>query len=120
MGWLSASLVIGFFLVDQAANLGSNIWLSKWSDDVESFNVTSERNLYLGVYASLGIAQGLCYVVFILCILLCQILKQFSSQIFVELWPAMLLRKNVSLESTTVLVKLAMLRAVKILKLPQQ
>lgn len=58
MGWLPAVLVIVFFVLDQAAAMGGNLWLSKWSDDTNAFNVTSKRNMYLGVYASFGLAQG--------------------------------------------------------------
>ncbi|XP_067934007.1 multidrug resistance-associated protein 1-like isoform X2 [Watersipora subatra] len=59
MGWLPAALLLFFFVVDQGCAMGGNIWLSKWSDDEESFNDTSARNMYLGVYASFGISQGL-------------------------------------------------------------
>ena len=58
MGWLPAVLVLVFFMLDQAAAMAGNLWLSKWSDDVSAFNDTSRRNMYLGVYASFGFAQG--------------------------------------------------------------
>ncbi|XP_067934005.1 multidrug resistance-associated protein 1-like [Watersipora subatra] len=58
MGWLPAVLLLFFFMVDQGCAMGGNIWLSKWVDDEESFNDTSSRNMYLGVYASFGISQG--------------------------------------------------------------
>lgn len=58
MGWLPAFLVVFFFVLDQGAAMGANIWLSKWADDVNAFNDTSARHMYLGVYASFGLAQG--------------------------------------------------------------
>ncbi|KAF2879992.1 hypothetical protein ILUMI_26180, partial [Ignelater luminosus] len=49
--------VILLYIVAQAFNIGSNIWLSTWTTDK---NVTSEkRDLYLGVYGALGLAQVL-------------------------------------------------------------
>lgn len=47
----------------QAFAIGSNIWLSVWSDDKEATNsngtqVVGKRDLYLGVYAALGLGQG--------------------------------------------------------------
>lgn len=58
MGWLPAVLVIGSFIIAQSAEVGGNMWLSRWSDDADAFNVTSKRNMNLGVYASFGLGQG--------------------------------------------------------------
>ena len=43
---------------DQACSVGSNIWLSDWTEDYEAFNDTHKRNVYLGVYGALGFGQG--------------------------------------------------------------
>ena len=40
-------------IVQQAFNLGTNIWLSKWTDDPDSL-IPSVRNKYLGIYGLLG------------------------------------------------------------------
>lgn len=70
MGWLPAALMVIFFMVDQGAAMGSNIWLSNWSDDVNAFNVTSARHMYLGGYAAFGIAQGRCCYYMLILILI--------------------------------------------------
>jgi hypothetical protein len=61
-------VMVTLFVLYQVASLGGNMWLSVWTDDGELSNVTglpsnsSRRadlnNFYLGVYASLGIAQS--------------------------------------------------------------
>lgn len=53
---------------NQAFAIYSNIWLGDWADDPES-NEPSTRDLYLGVYGALGIAQGKksCFQLNILC-----------------------------------------------------
>ena len=58
VGWLPTVLVIAIFAIEQGASVGANIWLSKWSDDSSSGNVTSKRDMYLGVYAVFGLMQG--------------------------------------------------------------
>lgn len=49
-------------VVFQAFAIGSNVWLSVWADDKEAVvNGTQDegkRDLYLGVYAALGLGQG--------------------------------------------------------------
>lgn len=46
----------------QGFSIGSNIWLSKWSNDNETVVNgtvdTGKRDMYLGVYGALGIGQG--------------------------------------------------------------
>lgn len=63
MGWPPAVLVIFLFLLEQGAAMGANLWLSKWSDDSSAANVTSKRDMYLGVYAAFGLAQGCLMVI---------------------------------------------------------
>lgn len=56
IGILVGLAVIVLYIIAQAFNIGSNLWLSAWATDK---NVTSEkRDLYLGVYGALGLAQG--------------------------------------------------------------
>lgn len=67
MGLKYASIMLLFFTIYNAASLGSNLWLSEWTDDTELANASlpadSDRrrqlnDFYLGLYAGLGIAQS--------------------------------------------------------------
>ncbi|KAH8403128.1 hypothetical protein KR222_005772 [Zaprionus bogoriensis] len=51
-----ATLVLNF--VFQAFQIGSNLWLTKWSNDKEVETDTGLRNMYLGVYGAFGLGQG--------------------------------------------------------------
>lgn len=51
-------LTIVLNIVYQAFSIGSNMWLSKWSNDKSAANDTDTRNMYLGVYAGFGLGQG--------------------------------------------------------------
>lgn len=73
-----ATLVLNF--VFQAFQIGSNLWLTQWSNDKEVEHDTGKRNMYLGVYGAFGFGQGefaviqflflsICFVAFML--LLC-------------------------------------------------
>lgn len=46
----------------QMFSIGSNVWLSKWSNDNETVingtAITWKRDRYLGIYGALGIGQG--------------------------------------------------------------
>lgn len=46
----------------QGFSIGSNVWLSVWSDanatDADGNQDTAARDMYLGVYGALGIGQG--------------------------------------------------------------
>lgn len=52
-------------IVFQVFAVGSSIWLSKWSSDsslvVNGTQDTSKRDMYLAVYAGLGLGQGKFY-----------------------------------------------------------
>uniref|UniRef100_A0A3Q2E358 ATP binding cassette subfamily C member 3 n=1 Tax=Cyprinodon variegatus TaxID=28743 RepID=A0A3Q2E358_CYPVA len=41
-----------------AASIGANIWLSEWTNDASLNNTKENVNMRVGVYAALGIAQG--------------------------------------------------------------
>jgi ATP-binding cassette subfamily C (CFTR/MRP) protein 1 len=66
IGIFLSGATIFFNLVFQAFSIGSNVWLSEWSDDKNIFlNETvdeSKRDLYLGVYGALGVGQGKSYI----------------------------------------------------------
>lgn len=59
--FLSISTVL-LNMVFQGFSIGSNIWLSAWSNDneivVNGTQDTDRRDMYLGVYGALGIGQG--------------------------------------------------------------
>lgn len=44
-------------IANQAFSIYSNTWLAEWADHPNS-NDPATRDLYLGVYGGLGIAQG--------------------------------------------------------------
>ncbi|XP_068141679.1 multidrug resistance-associated protein 1 isoform X2 [Drosophila tropicalis] len=52
-----ATLALNF--VFQAFQIGSNLWLTKWSNDKEVEHDTSKRDMYLGVYGAFGFGQGI-------------------------------------------------------------
>lgn len=58
-------LIVLFFVLDQLAAIGGNVWLSKWSDHwQEAKNQTSVRDFYLGIYAGFGLLQGMrCHMI---------------------------------------------------------
>lgn len=66
LGFLLAVFLLLTFLVFQAASVGSNIWLSRWTEDpylknsslANTTTFTHRRDLYLGIYGALGFAQG--------------------------------------------------------------
>ncbi|XP_032595390.1 multidrug resistance-associated protein 1 isoform X16 [Drosophila grimshawi] len=55
-----ATLVLNF--VFQGFQIGSNLWLTKWSNDKEVENDTGLRNMYLGVYGAFGVGQVLAFI----------------------------------------------------------
>ncbi|XP_017473672.1 PREDICTED: multidrug resistance-associated protein 1 isoform X5 [Rhagoletis zephyria] len=50
-----ATLILNF--VYQAFSIGSNLWLTQWSNDKRVENDTSLRDMYLGVYGAFGFGQ---------------------------------------------------------------
>ncbi|XP_061394494.1 multidrug resistance-associated protein 1 isoform X17 [Musca vetustissima] len=52
-----ATLILNF--VFQAFQIGSNLWLTKWSNDKDVANDTGLRDMYLGVYGAFGFGQVL-------------------------------------------------------------
>ncbi|XP_060645841.1 multidrug resistance-associated protein 1 isoform X12 [Drosophila nasuta] len=55
-----ATLVLNFAF--QAFQIGSNIWLTQWSNDKEVETNTAKRDMYLGVYGAFGFAQVISFI----------------------------------------------------------
>ena len=55
-----ALLIVLFYVSANACSVGSNFWLSAWTDDVPVNGTYDprQRNLRLGIYALLGFSQG--------------------------------------------------------------
>ncbi|ESO87141.1 hypothetical protein LOTGIDRAFT_107213, partial [Lottia gigantea] len=69
VGPLLTVFIIFFFIMTNAAAIYSNIWLSEWSDDSILPNSTRfdyQRDMRLGVYAALGVLQGLFVLIAVL------------------------------------------------------
>ncbi|XP_037037473.1 multidrug resistance-associated protein 1-like isoform X2 [Bradysia coprophila] len=60
IGVLMCVAAVASNALNQAASVYSNIWLTDWSTDPRASDVTDVtwRNIYIGVYAALGGAQG--------------------------------------------------------------
>ncbi|WAQ96704.1 MRP1-like protein, partial [Mya arenaria] len=61
VGIFLSFLTVLFYILYNAANLYSNVWLSEWSNDATKLNGTSDpdqQRLRLGVYGALGFIQG--------------------------------------------------------------
>ncbi|XP_067673483.1 multidrug resistance-associated protein 1-like isoform X3 [Haliotis asinina] len=61
VGPVLSAVILLFYLLYNAANIGSNVWLSDWSNDAQRYNHTdpAQRDMRLGVYGALGFSQGL-------------------------------------------------------------
>ncbi|XP_040290618.1 canalicular multispecific organic anion transporter 1-like isoform X2 [Bufo bufo] len=63
VGWVYSSWILGTYILQNVAFVGQNIWVSDWtSDAVTYFNQsypTSQRDMRVGVYGALGVAQGI-------------------------------------------------------------
>ena len=74
IGGVFSIVIIGLFLIYNGAGVYSSIWLSQWTDDTylkdsSNVNTTEYKNknyMYLGVYAGLGVGQGIVYLCFCL------------------------------------------------------
>ncbi|KAL3887247.1 hypothetical protein ACJMK2_027191, partial [Sinanodonta woodiana] len=73
VGGFSTLLIFGTFALYNAASIGSNVWLSLWTDDKylkENFdkaNSTEYQNknyMYLGIYGAFGLAQALIILIY--------------------------------------------------------
>ena len=55
-----AIAIIFLYLLNNVAAIGANLWLSDWSDDIATNGTqdAAQRDMRLGVYGALGLAQG--------------------------------------------------------------
>lgn len=64
VGWWSILFIILFYGLNNVAFIGSNLWLSAWTSDSDNLNGTnnssSHRDMRIGVFGALGLAQGIC------------------------------------------------------------
>ncbi|OWK07987.1 hypothetical protein Celaphus_00008578, partial [Cervus elaphus hippelaphus] len=62
IGWCSIVFILLAFVIYYVAFIGSNLWLSAWTSDSKIYNGTnypsSQRDMRVGVYGALGIAQA--------------------------------------------------------------
>jgi len=59
IGPVVSILIIVFYILNQSCSVSANFWLSDWSNDAENATVSvAQRDMRLGVYAALGLAQG--------------------------------------------------------------
>ncbi|XP_036439199.1 canalicular multispecific organic anion transporter 1-like [Colossoma macropomum] len=64
MGWGYATMFVAVYFVQNVAFIGQNVWLSEWTNDAvrypnESSYPAHVRDMRIGVFGALGIAQGL-------------------------------------------------------------
>ncbi|XP_029418874.1 canalicular multispecific organic anion transporter 1 isoform X2 [Nannospalax galili] len=63
VGWCSIFFIILATMMNSVAFIGSNLWLSAWTSDSQVFNGStypvSQRDMRIGVFGALGLAQGL-------------------------------------------------------------
>ncbi|ODM89209.1 Multidrug resistance-associated protein 1 [Orchesella cincta] len=65
VGIFMVFMTMVFSAVSQAFQIGGNAWLSKWSEEpqVNGTIDVDRRNMFLGVYAALGVAQSIAVVI---------------------------------------------------------
>uniref|UniRef100_A0A8C5FMM4 ABC-type glutathione-S-conjugate transporter n=1 Tax=Gadus morhua TaxID=8049 RepID=A0A8C5FMM4_GADMO len=63
VGLVLSVIICLLYGCQNAAAIGANVWLSDWTKDASANQTRDEVNMRLGVYASLGIAQGLLVMV---------------------------------------------------------
>ncbi|EDL94263.1 rCG57643, isoform CRA_a [Rattus norvegicus] len=67
VGWWSILFIILFYGLNNVAFIGSNLWLSAWTSDSDNLNGTnnssSHRDMRIGVFGALGLAQGICLLI---------------------------------------------------------
>lgn len=58
VGVLLSALIILLYGCQSAAAIGSNIWLSQWTNDATGNHTRENVQMRVSVYAALGITQG--------------------------------------------------------------
>lgn len=59
VGVLLSVFICFLYGCQSAAAIGANIWLSQWTNDASANQTQENLNMRVGVYAALGIAQGM-------------------------------------------------------------
>ncbi|XP_049620339.1 ATP-binding cassette sub-family C member 2 [Suncus etruscus] len=63
IGWVFIFFIVFSYVLNSVAFIGFNLWLSAWTGDSKIYNSTnypaSQRDMRVGVYGALGVAQGL-------------------------------------------------------------
>ncbi|KAM8837861.1 ATP-binding cassette sub-family C member 3 isoform 2-T2 [Spinachia spinachia] len=59
VGVLLSVIICFLYGCQSAAAIGANIWLSQWTNDALTNHTQERMNMRVGVYAALGIAQGI-------------------------------------------------------------
>jgi len=60
IGPVVSILIVVLYVLNHCCSVCANFWLSAWSNDAENQTVfMAQRDMRLGVYATLGLAQGL-------------------------------------------------------------
>ncbi|XP_030190196.1 canalicular multispecific organic anion transporter 1 isoform X3 [Lynx canadensis] len=71
MGLCLIVFIIIAYVINAVAYIGSNLWLSAWTNDSKTYNGTnypaSQRDLRVGVYGALGLVQGVSVLLGNLC-----------------------------------------------------
>ncbi|XP_035808113.2 ATP-binding cassette sub-family C member 3 isoform X1 [Amphiprion ocellaris] len=63
VGPLLSVLICFLYGCQSAASIGANVWLSQWTNDASSNQTQENVHMRVGVYAALGIAQGVLLLV---------------------------------------------------------
>jgi len=59
VGPIVSICIVLFYVANHACSVSANFWLSEWSNDADNATVSMEqRDMRLGVYGALGLAQG--------------------------------------------------------------
>jgi hypothetical protein len=60
IGYVVSILIILLYVLNIAASVYANFWLSDWSNDIQSnsTDAQNQRDMRLGVYGALGFVQG--------------------------------------------------------------
>ncbi|KAG7275222.1 hypothetical protein CRUP_034812 [Coryphaenoides rupestris] len=59
VGLVLSVIICLLYACQNAAAIGANVWLSAWTNDTNTNQTREDVNMRVGVYASLGIAQGI-------------------------------------------------------------
>jgi len=59
IGPIVSICIVLFYIVNHSCSIAANFWLSAWSNDADNATVSmAQRDMRLGVYGALGLAQG--------------------------------------------------------------